>query len=303
MKAAIEEREANGPYASLEDFCSRLDSRTVNRKVLENLVRCGAFDSLGKSRAQLFAEIERALSAGSAVQRDRISGQGSLFDDLSIASMPPPSAAEVEIPEWPKQERLAYEKELLGFYVTGHPLDDYLGSIEGGKFSTIAEAQEIKEKRTVKLGGILASVEKRFTKKDGKPMAIVVLEDMTGTLEMRLWSEAIAKAGENLAPGRAVAVSATVYPEEDGVRVSVNDVTPLKPRPSRRPVTIRLDHAKLREEDVPKLAERVRKHPGKRPLILEFSRDGDLIYRMEADNRFRVGDERALREELAEYLA
>ena len=122
MEAAIREREERGDFLSLEDFCRRLDSRVANRKMLESLVKCGAFDFLGRDRAELFACIEESLAAASASHRDRASGQASLFDELPAPSKP--RTTRIFTP-WSEREKMFFEKELLGFYVTGHPLDDY----------------------------------------------------------------------------------------------------------------------------------------------------------------------------------
>ncbi|MEO6848148.1 MAG: DNA polymerase III subunit alpha [Chthoniobacterales bacterium] len=300
MEAAIQEREKNGKYLALDDFCSRLDSRIVNRKTLESLVKCGAFDSVTPSRADGFASIEHALNAASATQRDRASGQVSMFDDMSIGI---PEARKVAVDPWTQQETLANEKELLGFYVTGHPLDDYAGTIESSKFTTIAEVKELKTKKSgVKLAGILLTVEKRFTKTEGKPFAIFQLEDYTGSIELTAWSEVLAKYTEHLVPGKAVAITATVFPSDDSIRVSTSEIAPLKARMSRKPVLLRLDKSLMKEESLQQLVTSVGRYPGTRPLFLEFVNGEGSGFRFETNESFRVGDERALRKELGSYL-
>src|SRR6266571_1515018 len=122
MDAAIRERERRGDFSSLQDFCSRLDSRIANRKMLESLIKAGAFDFLGRERAELFACIDEALSASAAAYRDRVAGQVSLFDEKTA----PATSRKRLITPWSEHEKLSYEKELLGFYVSGHPLDAYV---------------------------------------------------------------------------------------------------------------------------------------------------------------------------------
>src|SRR5207253_9857440 len=126
MEAAIRERERGGDFTSLEDFCSRLDSRVANRKMLESLVKAGAFDFLARERAVLFACIDEALSASAAAYRDRVAGQVSLFDETTA----PATSRKKQIIPWSEHEKLSYEKELLGFYVSGHPLDSYVDRSE-----------------------------------------------------------------------------------------------------------------------------------------------------------------------------
>ena len=133
VQSAIEERERHGIFLSLENFCSRIDTRKVNKKTLESLVKCGAFDWAGVNRAHLFAQIESALAAAASSHRDRAQGQVSLFDTFEAAP-PRPTRVDVSAPSWTKAETLGFEKELLGFYVTGHPLDEYRTALESGKY-------------------------------------------------------------------------------------------------------------------------------------------------------------------------
>src|SRR3954462_12678746 len=140
MEIAIREREANGDFASLEDFCRRLDSRVANRKILENLIKCGAFDFLGRDRAELFACIEESMAAAASSQRDRAMGQVALLDEMPA---PAPRSGSRNVIPWSEHETLSYEKELLGFYVTGHPLDAYASVLASGGYQTIASLNEL----------------------------------------------------------------------------------------------------------------------------------------------------------------
>ena len=215
MDLAIQEREAGGEFTSLEDFCRRLDSRIANRKILENLVRCGAFDFLGRERAELFACIDDSLAAASESQKDRASGQVSLFDE-----MPPPKSkptAHRVIP-WTEHEKMSYEKELLGFYVTGHPLDAYAALLSDGKYQTIASLNELPDRASFRIGGAITQVDKKFTKKEGKPFAVVWLEDLTSTLEVVLWNEVYVEVAEALVLGRVIAVKGTLDRRDDALR-------------------------------------------------------------------------------------
>jgi len=300
MESAIAERQKNGPFQSLSDFCSRLDSRTVNRKIVESLVKCGAFDCFGKFRSQLFEEIESAMGAAAAVQRDRASGQVSLFGDLAMpapGSGKPSEAQKVE--PWPQHEMLAYEKELLGYYVSGHPLDRYAGHFDSGKFSTVAQALQAEESGMFKLAGILAGVEKKFTKKDGKPFGVLVLEDFTGSLEITAWEEAFTKNAELLVPGSAISVNARITRREDNIRATTGAMAALKPKSSVKPVRLRLLHEKTGEGDLETILQAVKRFPGNRPLIIEFVRNDGLSLDVPAGDEFAVGDERGFLEELS----
>ncbi len=183
---SIVEARKDGPYKSLFDFCERVDSRKVNRKVLEALVRAGAFDFEKRPRRQLFETIERAMSRGSASQRDRAAGQTSLFGmlagDPASASAPALPQDYVAVEEWPEKERLAHEKDAIGFYVSGHPLHQYDRELK--RYARPASSvQRARRDEKITVAGVIAALRERPTK-TGKRMAWVTLEDLTGSVEM-----------------------------------------------------------------------------------------------------------------------
>jgi DNA polymerase-3 subunit alpha len=293
MESAISEREKSGFFRTLEDFCSRLDSRTVNRKILESLVKCGAFDGLNRNRAALFAEIEPAMGAAASLQRDRASGQISLFGDAPLAE-PKKSAHAAKIEPWSQLETLKYEKDLLGYYVSGHPLDSYAGNFDSGKYNTIAQAREATEPGTFKLAGLIMSVEKRFSKKDGKPFGIMILEDFTGSLEITAWDESFSKNATLFVAGMAVAINTRITRRDEAIRATAGASTALKEKTSVRPVRLRLARERLDEPALKKILAAVQANPGPRPLILEFILPNGRSLEMPAGEQFAIGDERAL---------
>ena len=301
MQSVIEEREHSGLFRSLEDFCARLDGRTVNRKILESLVKCGAFDALGKSRPELFLGLDRAMLHAAGLQRDRASGQGALFEELQAMRHPTGPVPTVE--PWPRNEMLAYERELLGFYLTGHPLEPYSGHFDNPKITTISAAQRIEESSTVRLAGIVCSVEKKFTKKDGKPFAVIVLEDFTGQMELTAWDEVFADKGSLLNPGSVISVVARLTRRDDSVRAIVNALSPLKPKASVKPVRLRLARGKLTEGALPDILNAVRRFPGKRPLIIEIVNDAGLTFEIQAAESLAVGDESGLKNAVTRFAA
>ncbi len=305
MENAIADRRENGVFKSLDDFCARLDSRTVNKKIVESLAKCGAFDCFDANRAKVFSVIEDAMAGAAAVQKDRASGQVSLFAGLDEEPEPMARSAGREIEPWSVLETLSNEKELLGFYVTGHPLDSYAGVFDSAKYTSIAAAKETTEPTSMKVAGMIVSVERKFTRKDNKPFAVLTLEDFTGSLEMIAWDEAA--GGENaalLVPGAAVGASVRVSRRDDEIRVNANSFQALKPRVSRKPVELRFVREALAEDDLERIAEMIRRFPGKRPVVMEFGDGhGGASVRLRAGEEFVVGDERALRVELGEMLA
>jgi len=304
MEAAIAERAKNGPYKSMEDFCTRLDSRAVNRKLMESLVKCGAFDCFDKNRARLFSQIEEVMAAASSVQKDRASGQASMFDvfEASTPKTARRKTPEAEVEPWSQLETLGYEKELLGFYVTGHPLDTYAGHFDSAKYTRITDVLEMTESGSVKMAGIIRSADNKFSR-EGKPFCAFVLEDLSGgSLEMTVWDEAATKNAEFLKAEKVVSVSARVNKREDNLRVYVNSLQELKPRKSRSAVALRFAAPKLTGGDLERIAESIRKFPGARPVQLGFVRPDGNCLEVLAGEEFAVGDERALRAELVDLL-
>src|SRR5438477_3034982 len=178
MESILATRAGEGAFKTLDDFCARVDLRLVNRRVIESLVKAGAFDSLGLPRAHLLAQTDAALEAGQRVQRDRSEGQASFFDALI-----PPSAAPARrepgeiVPESPDDQRLAYEKEVLGFYVSGHPLAQYASVIDSLGVTTSADLATRSHGARVTLLGHVAALKETATK-SGDRMACVTIEDM-----------------------------------------------------------------------------------------------------------------------------
>src|SRR5204863_337041 len=188
MESILRARAEAGPFTSLEDFCARVDLRLVNRRVLESLIKAGAFDSLGLSRAHLLATADAALEGGQRKQRDRAEGQASFFD-LLPAGAPAPSAAATETtPEWEPDQRLAFEKEVLGFYVSGHPLARFRSVVESLGLTTTAELAAKGHAARVLLFGHAAGLKETSTK-SGNRMAFFTLEDMDGTVEVTVFPE------------------------------------------------------------------------------------------------------------------
>ena len=314
MELAIREREARGEFTSLEDFCRRLDSRIANRKMLESLVKCGAFDFLLRERAELFACIDESLAAATESHKDRASGQVSLFDD-----MPPPASkpSAKRVLPWTEHEKMSYEKELLGFYVTGHPLDAYAALLSDGRYQTIASLNELPDRASFRIGGAIVQVDKKFTKKEGKPFAVVWLEDLSATLEVVLWNEVYVTVSDALALGRVISVQGTLDKRDDALRAVAQKVKVLTPAitPSRSPnesngngradseapLVLRFSPTASAEE-FRQVQAVLAASPGTRPVRLMFCRPDGESLQMEAGINLRVEMTPELRDKLAPWL-
>ena len=221
----IEARSEKGSFSSIYDLCRNVDLRIVNKKTLESLVMAGAMDSLPGTRAQLFTAIVSASDYGNSFQKDRMLGQTNLFSDSSVSSegderdakrdlsMPEPGLPDV--PPWPYNQLLGKEKEVLNFYMSGHPLDHYKDEIRG--FSTILlKGTALKEKRDgarVVVGGVITAV-KNITQRNGKPMAFIELEDFDGSIEIIAFADAYGLYGHLCAVDSMVLVRGALQKKE-----------------------------------------------------------------------------------------
>jgi DNA polymerase-3 subunit alpha len=302
MEAALAERAKDGSFTSLEDFCGRVDSRKINKKAVECLVKCGAFDFTKVERAQLFAEIDGAMAAAASAHRDRAAGQASLFDAFEAAPKQQKSSA-IKAQPWPLTEKLAYEKELLGFYVTGHPLDEYRPVLEGGKYVPIASLADQEDKSTVSIAGALVSIEKKFSKKDSKPFAIVVLEDLTDQIEVMVWNDAYTKSQAHLQQGSVVSITGRLRLQDEGPRLSGDEVKPLKkPVPREAPVVLRFD-SNTSEADLLTVREAIQSSPGARKVELVFRSSDGKTLKMLPGEEFRVNWNEDLKSRLEPWIS
>ncbi len=260
------------PYISMRDFVSRVDLRLCNRKVLESLVRCGAFDSLGGHRAQYLAALDDALAQGQSQQREQENGQLSMFslfeesvqDDLLQDDLP-------IIEPLSDKERLQLEKEMLGLYISGHPLEQcqpVIAAIKGAV--CCSELREAGDNRQVKVGGIIAAVRKFYTKKN-KPMAFVRLEDLTGGVELVIFPDLYENQAELLEEDRLLIVSGrTDVKEEEDVKIIAERLQPLSPEQKYYRLVIRPDHSR---DTLNSLKETLIAESGRVPVCLYFEQD------------------------------
>ena len=298
MESAMAGRARAGAFKGMEDFCSRVDGKKISKKAIECLVKSGAFDEFGADRATMFAGIEGAMASAASAHRDRAAGQVSLFGDIGVATPPATKRTVSTVPPWSLTEKLAFEKELLGFYVTGHPLDEYRSALENPKYVPIAKLASQESKSIVTIAGQLASVERKFTKKDGKPFAIVVVEDFTGTIEVMIWNEAFTKVQKHLEAGAVVTLKGRLDQRDEGPRIAADEVIPLKkPAPAEKPLVLKLDRAKSTEADLLRIRDVLGRNPGTRRVELCFP-DGRLILPPE----FRIALSESAKEELAQWI-
>lgn len=258
--AEIKNREAaGGPYTSLEDFCSRADMRTVNKRVIESLIKCGAFDSLGAYRSQLLAILPDAAAQGAYHQKDAESGQLGLFgEEENLLAIPLPN-----IDEAPIEERLAWEKEITGFYITGHPLDTYKRKIEN--FFGIGRILngELPEKARVRVAGIITKARRSTTKK-GDTMCFLTVEDYTHSLEVIVFPKVFYDHMNELLPESMVVVTGRVDASETGTKLLADEITSLE---DYHPTYFLTIEPEVATADIQKkITDILIRHPGQNPV-------------------------------------
>jgi DNA polymerase-3 subunit alpha len=289
VQEILRAREAGGKFTSLEDLCRRIDTRAVNRKVLEALIKCGACDGLGETRASMFANLERILGRAASDAADRARGQSSLFGMLEeTAPIKPGTAA--PLPEWPQHELLAHEKELLGFYVTGHPMTPYAPLLERYCLHNSVTAKALAPRTMTRLGGMISAVQQGFSKKNGKPYAMVTLEDLEGTMSMLLMNENYDKYRDLLTPSRALLVIGEVNNDEDKPKIFPQEIMPLEDAPKKftRQVHFRLNTAHVNDQTLAAARALCEAHPGRVPVFLCLRRPNGEIVFIETHEKFSV---------------
>jgi DNA polymerase-3 subunit alpha len=280
LDSIIEERMKDGPYSSLEDFCARIDSRRVNRRVIESLIKAGAFDSLGTRRSQLFAILDQALELAQAAQRDKLSGQISLFS--VVPETRAAKAAKIEPPdiaEWDDQQKLANEKETVGFYITGHPLDNYKEAIQTITDADAVGLADFGDGQTVRIGGLIKNV-KELKSKKGDQMAFISLETVTGVVEVVVFPNTYAQCSSLLSSEEPLIVLGNVQKEERGVKIiaeAVDQLTGAREKyTAGAHVMLRAD--KISRPVLESLRKLLRQNPGSCPLslTLHFNNRGEV---------------------------
>jgi DNA polymerase III subunit alpha len=226
VEAIARARQEDGAFTSIYQFCEKVDMSAVNRRMLESLIKAGAMDSLEGTRAQKMAAVEGAMESGQRVWRDRESGQGGLFGEIfgnaDTHAKPLP-----DVPDWTEKDKLAGEKELLGFWVTGHPLDRYTDKIAELATHDSQNLEGLNKGADVAICGVLTGIARKRNK-DGKPWASMTLEDLTGSVEALVFATSYERLAPQVMEDQAVLVRGLALPEENAsTKISVQDIIPL----------------------------------------------------------------------------
>lgn len=298
VRSIIEARKQGGPFKSLSDFVERADNRGLNSHACESLIRCGALDSLGANRSQLLAALPEALGDAQSIRNERASGQLNLFGGEET----PETIVYPDLPDMDPKEKIEWERKLLGFYVSGHPLDSYKEQLKACTplYHLTAEGNQY-DGRMVTIGGTISRIKGTMTKK-GQPMGYVTIEDYDGEVETVVFPSVWETVRPILAEDAAVAIRGRVQANERDVRVLAEEIIPLDKLRASAPspagvLHLYIDAAHDSNEVSQRLAGLFQKHHGKTPVIMHMMRTGQEIhaapkfyvnYSSEAERDFRM---------------
>lgn len=303
-EAIVREREAHGPFKGLVDFCSRLDSQLVNRKVLESLIRAGAMDCFGEHRARLFNAVSFAMARAANVISDRNSGQVSLFALLGTMGDIEPREELPDCEPWRETELLAAERELLGVYLSGHPLSQYASLLETYQLASIAQLTELADRTPTRIGGIIAGVSKKVSKTSKETWAILQLEGLDGSLEVLLFADVFRKYSSVLVPNEVVIVCGEVFRRDEQAKLVAQEIYPLvdAPRLFAKHVGIHIPVARLEDNILEAIRDVLCEHPGPTPVLLCLQYPSGEKVILDTERRFRVVADQQLIRKLRQML-
>ena len=271
-EAIVRERQANGPYTSFTNFCERVDPAAVNKRVLEALIKCGAMDVFGMHRARLFNNIDFAFSRAAEKAREKASGQSNLFDMLGAADAGSADPNNLpDCPKWLEKENLAYERELLGIYMTGHPLNRYRRIIKDIQTFSLAKVAEAPDNKDIRVAGMASAVTRRISKQTKEPWAVLALDDGETSIEVLVFSEAFRKFEGACVADTPVLVCGCLSKRDEQPKIIAREVYPLldAPRHFGEKVVAGIktaDGQALKRVDA--LRQLVDKFPGTVPMLI-----------------------------------
>jgi DNA polymerase-3 subunit alpha len=304
VSSIIEARNAGGPFSSSFDFTERVDSRAVNKRVLEGLIRAGAFDSVNASRARLLAAIDSAIESGQRLQRSRASGQTDLFGALA-ASMPAVETPLPEVADWAHNELLKGEKETLGFYISGHPLSGYEDLLKDFADADVDRLSSLSHGAVITLGGVVVDLNARTTKK-GDRFGLFQLEDEFGSVKIVAWPDVFSKANGVMQNDTAVLVRGRLEIDDGGsMTIIAEEIQPLENirERSARTVVLHFDADSVDDKRLEQLHWLLDNNRGDCGIIFEVKLGDGSIARVQPNHLVRVKVTPALTNSIKEIIA
>jgi len=296
VEAIVHERESKGPFTSLIEYCRRVDKSKVNKRVLEGLIQCGAFDFTGVFRSRLFASLSDALSFG-GISEDP--NQLTMFDLFPSKEEEEKIFELKDMDEWENDDKLRREKESLGFYITGHPLDRFEDVITKSAITTTQDLVAVEDKSVVRLAGIVSSMRMKRTRK-GEKMATINVEDKKGFTEVVVFPDVFAKCALLLNSDRPLLITGEAEAGDNLVKIRAQDIVALETvkQKSINSIVIPVSREGLTRSCLMKLKDVVFRYPGECRLTFRISLDGNRKATVVAHNRYGVMPEENLIQEI-----
>jgi DNA polymerase-3 subunit alpha len=290
-EAIIQARKTYDRFESIFDFTRKIDLKAVNRKVVESLVKCGSFDSTGIKRSQAMAILDKVLAMAAKTNRDRSIGQISFFDSAEAGDSFKESFQDLpDIPEWPEHELLANEKEMLGFYITKHPLARFERLINAYSTARIAELPGMTDGQEVLIGGIINKARLTVTRKKGEKMAIATLEDLDNFIEVLIFPRSYAKAPELVKEDSLVYILGKLNLREEEPKLIADEIIPLEKVKEKftQKVLIKLSSVGLEETMMKEITGIMRTYNGSTPVIIDIISPEGKSIRLSTEEKLNV---------------
>lgn len=302
IEAIIEERKKNGPFKTIFEFCSRVDLRKVNKRVLEALIKAGAFDCTGARRSQLMTVLEEALEYGQRVQKEKSDPQLGLFKIDKTKSSLTGEPQMPDTPDWDERFMLSLEKETLGFYVSGHPLDRFRFAMESYGTTDTSAIREVSANTPVRIGGTVQASKVIRTKR-GDQMAFVNLEDMQGTVEVTVFSSVFEQVAGILYEDSPIMVEGVVQGDENGVKILAEKIILMEKAHESWPMEVHLGFSAevFTKKSMEDLRTILKKYPGNSKTYLHIIIPGETETVIELGNGFSLSPVSELKEEINNF--
>jgi DNA polymerase-3 subunit alpha len=266
----IAEREANGPFVDFYDFVERVDFQVLNKKTIESLIKAGGFDSLGHPRQGLLRSFEHIIDSTVSRRRERDMGVMSLFGEIEDAGSMFDERPPIPDVEFAKRERLSFEKEMLGLYVSDHPLMGAEASLRRRCDGRLTDLAEMDDGTIRTFGGVVTGLQRKWTRK-GDLMAVFVLEDLQTAVEVMVFPKSMTDHGHKLADDAVVTVRARVDARDDQPKLIAMEVEPFEPMSGEAfPLRVKVAPAALSEGLIDDLKRLLGEHPGDSPVLLHL---------------------------------
>ena len=291
VQMIVQARDGGGDFRSIFDFAERVDQRSVNKRVLESLIKAGAFDSMSPNRSALMAVLDRAIEYGANAQKDRDSGQAGLFasvNDSYDGFVDEPKLPDIK--QWNRNEQLGFEKEILGFYVSGHPLEEYASSIRSLTKVDSGNVTELEHGTQVAMGGMVVDIAIKTTKK-GDRFSLFRLEDQFGSVKVVCWPEQYNRYKSLIGTDMAVLVKGRLELSDEGAATIITqEIQQLESARAKavKTIIVKVTESSVNAYNLQALREIINSNPGNTTILIDLIISDNIVVRLRANQHLRL---------------